>query len=584
MKKLFLIITTLFAAFLSSCTQEEMANGSAATSKRVSLSAELPGTIANTRAEISVPATHQLRCVLEVWTRGTATSSLAYRAEQAVESGGIPTFNFELEPGDYSYLMWADFIERDAATEEVTADDVTYTHYADLFYDTSDLRNITMKEAAALFDTDLCDAFFVNGDFDKSDETIQRTLRMARPFAKLIAVEKNAEDYAKLTGLTVSYDVPAGFNVSTGEPLSEKVTAGYAKDNMQSADNVLFTHYIFASSMGGYALPVASITLKSTMGNASCEMPAGSVTLERNHQVRAVGAFLAGGTVVPEPEPEPARDPQVGDYFFIDGTWSSELNGNNLNDCVGIVYSVGPNEQDDIANYGPEAEGKSILGYVMALQNTGIPKKADGTDLFPDPKTRYILSNSRPYFYMQTAEGGAKDDAVTVLTKQEGYWDAFDGVTATANLLAHPTYAGAADKTYYPALLVFETWKATTATKPANASAWYIPSSGQLYEAAMKCYADTYTLKDADKNTYRAWEIEKDEALLNALNAAIDAGIATTFCGNNNTNGYYLWTSTMNTDAMPMAIQIGAAKVTNLYSKPNYRTQGLIRPFLTIIK
>ena len=80
MKKLFLIITTLFAAFLSSCTQEEMANGSAATSKRVSLSAELPGAIANTRAEISVPATHQLRCILEVWTRGTATSSLAYRA------------------------------------------------------------------------------------------------------------------------------------------------------------------------------------------------------------------------------------------------------------------------------------------------------------------------------------------------------------------------------------------------------------------------------------------------------------------------------------------------------------------------
>ena len=32
------------------------------------------------------------------------------------------------------------------------------------------------------------------------------------------------------------------------------------------------------------------------------------------------------------------------------------------------------------------------------------------------------------------------------------------------------------------------------------------------------------------------------------------------------------------------AMQIGAEQVTQLYSKPNYRTQGLIRPFLTIIK
>ena len=584
MKKLFLIITTLFAAFLSSCTQEEMAGDSDAVSKRVSLSAELPGSIANTRAQISVPATHKLRCILEVWTRGTASSVLAYRAEQAVEAGGVPTFDFELDPGDYSLLMWADFIEREATTEDVSAGNgVEYTHYADLFYDTSDLKNITIKDAAAMFDTDLCDAFFLKEDIDKTEDAVIRTVTLSRPFAKLIAVEKNDEDYAEITGLSVSYDVPAGFNVSTGEPLGQMLTAGYAKDEMQSEDNVLFTNYIFASSLNGYSLPVVSITLNSTIGNASCEMAAGSVTLPRNHQVRAVGTFLAGGTVVPEPDPEPARDPMVGDYFFIDGTWSSELNGDNLNDCIGIVYAVGPNENDDISNYGPEAEGKEILGYVMALNNTGIPKAADGSDLFPAPNARYVLSNSRPYFYMQTEAGGAKDDAVTVLTKQDGYWDSFDGFTATADLLAHPTYTGAADKKYYPVLLVFETWK-KVAIQPANASEWYIPSSGQLYEAAMKCYADTYELTDADINTYHAWEMEVEPALLNAFNAAIDAGVATTFCGNTNASGYYIWTSTLNADAMPMAMQIGAEQVTQLYSKPNYRTQGLIRPFLTIIK
>lgn len=584
MKKILFIITTLFAAFLSSCTQEEAA-GNSADSKRVCLSAELPGAIGNadTRAEISVPVDYKLRCILEVWTRGTATSNLAYRTEQAVEAGSVPMFNFELEPGDYSILMWADFIERDAATEEKTAPNGAYTHYEDLFYDTSSLKNVMIKNPAALFDTDLCDAFYLNEAVDKSDEAIVRTLKLIRPFSKLIAVEKNASDYAKITGVTVSYDVPSGFDVSMGEPLSTTVTAEYTTDNLQSEDNVLFTDYIFAPSFGGYSLPLASFTLNSTSGSVACQMEAGNVSLPRNHQVRAVGAYLAGGMVVPEPEPEPEKELEVGDYFFIDGTWSNELTEDNKANCVGIVYAVGANEKDNIDNYGADAAGKEILGYVMALKNTGIPYAADGTDLFPTPNEQYLLSNSRPYFYKQTEAGGAKDDAVVVLGKQTEFsWDIFNGITATKALLENETYTGATNKTDYPVLLVYETWK-TTAVQPANASEWYIPSSAQLYEAAMKCYADTYELKDTDKDQ-GAWDVAKDDILLNAFNAAIEAKAAETFCGNTNANGYYVWTSTMNRDGMPMAIQIGAEKLTTLYPSPNYRTQGLIRPFLTIIK
>ena len=569
MKKIFFIITTLFAAFLSSCTQEEVVNNPA-DNRRVSLSAELPGTIANTRAQISVPVTHKLRCILEVWTRGAATSTLAYRGEQAVEAGGIPTFNFELDPGDYSFLMWADFIEKDAATEELTIDNgVVYTHYEDLFYDTSDLKNITMKDAAAMFDTDLCDAFFLKEDVDKSDESIVRTLRMNRPFAKLIAVEKNDADYAKITGISVSYTVPAGFNVSTGEPLAGTVTAGYTKETMESDENVLFTNYIFTPSVGGYALPVASFTLNSTEGNVSCEMAASSVTLSRNHQVRAVGAFLAGGTVIPEPEPEPDRDPMVGDYFFIDGTWSSELTADNQGDCIGIVYAVGAQEGDDIANYGIAATDKKILGYVMALKN--IPAKSYG---FTEDNAHGITD--RPYLYLHDV--ATKD----VITGLELFTPAtsvdktnHDGIVKTKALLESSQFIAHSSDMSYPALQILNNWKADQVSV-LNASEWYIPSVAQLWAAAGGCYGV------ASQSGYP--EVTKVDALNMSFLNAIDAGIAEAF-SSNASGGYYVYTSCLTTGSGVCFAQINRDG-TAFKPKENdpKAAQGLIRPVLTIIK
>ena len=94
-----------------------------------------------------------------------------------------------------------------------------------------------------------------------------------------------------------------------------------------------------------------------------------------------------------DPDPEPSKDPQVGDYFFIDGTWSSELTEENKANCVGIVYAVGAQGGDDISNY-PNSEGKSIKGYVMALQNV----KVDNS--FDTANKNYFNGKIRPYFFI----------------------------------------------------------------------------------------------------------------------------------------------------------------------------------------
>lgn len=578
MKKLYYILTLTFVTLLAACSQEEMVNKETE-DNRVCISAELPADIAVTRAQIAVPADYKLRCIIEVWTKSTSPT-LKYRQEVAVAGGELPTFDFGLRPGDYSCLMWADFIKKDADTSEVTSGDVTYTHFEDTFYDTSDLHAVSIKEGATdhVFDTDLCDGFYATLDIKKNATAVQQTMKMKRPFAKLIMKENDVDKFASLNGMTVECQLPKTFSVATGEPTTEMVTAMYDK-TFQPGNNtqILFTSYVFVPS-SGLSMGNFILSFDTDAGKSRCEIPAESIKLKRNQQLVAAGKLMEGGTVEPEPEPEPSEDPQIGDYFFIDGTWSSELTDENKDDCVGIVYATGILKGDNISLYGETAKGKSIKGYVMALNNTDI-----FIDDFPVENEQYILSNSRPYFYKQNDDMSGRDENVAILSKAtaDPNWTTYDGYVVTERILSDKSFVGSSSSLNYPVLYIFQKWKKET-VKPTNASDWYIPSSGQLLEAAGVCYGFTPNSGKPYPND-ASQTIDKNIAFNTAFNDAIEAGIANYFANSNSANGYHVYTSTLNRDAMPMVVQIGTSRVAP-HAKPNYKTMGLIRPFLTIIK
>ena len=447
MKKLYFIITLLFTVLLASCSQEEPVNGETDNS-RVSISAELPGDIAATRAQITIPTTHKLRCIIEVWTKSDSPF-LKYREEIAVAAGTVPTFDFPLRPGDYTCLMWADFIAADAAVSEVTSvDGVTYTHFEDTYYDTSNLHQLTVKDefASNLFDTDLCDGFYAKLEVKKNAAAVNESMKLTRPFAKLIVQETDAEKFATLTGLTVSFEMPKTFSVATGEPGAEMLTAVYDKNfaSAEDAPQILYTGYVFTPSTG-LSLGSSILTFTTAAGKSTREIPGESIELKRNQQMTAGGKLMGDGALDPgtDPDPEPSKDPQVGDYFFIDGTWSSELTEENKANCVGIVYAVGAQGGDDISNY-PNSEGKSIKGYVMALQNV----KVDNS--FDTANKNYFNGKIRPYFYQQNGSNvnseiqKASKEAFKALASGAD-WNLYNGFSVTKKILA--TY-GAQNETY----------------------------------------------------------------------------------------------------------------------------------------
>ena len=558
-------MTLIFMSLMASCSQEEIVNRETE-NKRVSISAEFPGNIASTRASISIPTTHKLRCIIEVW-EAEKNPELKYRNEMTVEGGVVaPTFDFALKPGEYNCLIWADLIKKDAVTSEVTiGDEVTYTHFEDTYYDTSDLNSVKVKDAKALFDTDLCDGFFMSMQLKKSDTPVQKVVKLVRPFAKLIVKENEAEKFATLQKISVSYEMPEAFNVATGEPTAKKVSGLYEKTfTSRDVSRILFTSYRFVPSTET-TVSSSTLSFKTATGTIRCEIPGDVITLKRNQQMTAGGNLISGGGIEPEPEPEPSgEDPQIGDYFFIDGTWSSELTDDKKDDCVGLVYAVGVQQGDNIDNY-PNSTGKTIKGYVVSLKALTPTFEVTNDHGYPTASKMY----PRLFLYNKQSQVALSVPSTVDRSNHNGY-------LKTQELLVSEQFRGHQNDEYYPALQCFNSWIQDNSTaKPTNASQWYIPSARQVLDIVGGCYG--FTTVDGIK------AMEKNTKLAAALETVITKKIGTSIGGG---SGYYVFNSSLNQNELPEPVAIQVNGTGSLLAVKNNRTNiaGYIRPVLTIIK
>lgn len=461
MKKIVYILVALFMMLFVACTQEESVetlNGDS----RVNFSLKLPSSVASTRAAITVPASYKMRCILEVWTADDEPM-LKHREEQAIEGGAIPSIDFKLQAGDYTCLIWTDFIAADAAEEQITTEDgLTYTRYADTFYNTENLKSITIKDVngANLFDTDACDAFFARIDLEKKSEAVAQTVTLTRPLAKLVFKEDDAEQFSLLTKLRASYQVPSGFNVATGEPLSSMQSLNFIKKDIDkdNAGRVLFSNYVFIPSDA--KLEMETISFQFSLGSTvlNREIPAGAVALTRNQQLNVKGELIGDGTFVPE-EPEPSELPQVGDFFYADGSWSSSYKASGSNPCIGVVFAVandgGVASADTPENY-PGTGLKEIKGWVVAAYD------------LRDDNTK---NNLKP-----------RKEGVVIPEELKGDMDDIQGFLKT-ELLKQQTLSD------YPIAEMIVNYQNDEKTKaPATTSGWYWGAVKQ-YEMLAKVYA-----------------------------------------------------------------------------------------------
>lgn len=542
-KNFFYLAVTLFMALFASCSQEEAPSTPGSKSKLVSISAQLPTEGVKTRA-LPTANDHDLRCILEIWSTGN-NPELMYRDEKldldAVDNK--ISFEFALEPGDYKFLMWADFVA--TGTGQVNG------HYADKFYDTNDLKNITLKDASLLYNTDACDAFFAAQEFTKTEDIESFDATLKRPFAKIIVSEKNKTNFEKCAKVSVSHKVPQGFNVEDGSvsttlipaTLSEAAALGKGDTDLK-----LFSYYVFAAPADD-ALGEIKLTFKDASDTElrSTAIPAG-VSVIRNRCTQAKGHLVAEATnngkvdvgfddewTSNEENIEPT-DPtlamEVGDYYYSDGTWSAVLNGEKT--CIGVVYAVDAQNGEKASDY--DGDYARIKGYVMALESTA----------------RLEFCSKEMY--------GTIDFTGLELNKK--------GYKNTKDIFTDNRYTQYSDK--FPVLGAFITFKEQTMV-PSNSSGWYIPSIEQLIDMTTSYFGEGENAKN-DK-----------------FATAVDAIEGANLFVNSTTTGRYLLSSSITNSGLHVILLTDSVlntsqKAQAILNSNKPGVQGQIRPILTVLE
>lgn len=384
MKKYILGLLTLVCMGLLafSCSDDENNNGGM-DAGQVRISAILPGDFIMTDTRVALP--YKLRCILEVRSKD-ATTKLACREEVVIESAtGAESlsFDFALPAGSYDCLMWADYIDTDGV---------------DKYYNTSDLKNITVKDGTNLINNKACDAFFYNGEIHKEeDKALQQEVRLVRPFAKVSVLEKNLKEFNLLKGLAVSYEASMAFDVSTGKVLEGTTSiVNYTNTDFNPevvADGTLFSAYFFTNEES-QKLGEINLNFTTDLGVQNVVVPQ-IVPLLRNQHIKVSGNMMNES---PDPDNEfeisfevEVEDwgtsnqdivaaevkPKVGDFFYADGSYSSVYLKDETNPCIGIVFAVahdGGKAADDkpenyIDNTGKQKIQK-VRGWVVAAKGT----------------------------------------------------------------------------------------------------------------------------------------------------------------------------------------------------------------------
>lgn len=511
MKKSILFPALALSVGLFSCSQEDLSGNASQSDQPVTVTVQLPDNVAGRASSRYIPSAsddaHQLRCILYVTN---SDGSWSERIEKVESEAVGETFSFTFTPqdaNDYKCTFWADFIEDDAA---VTGDG-NEKKYADLYYNTQSLPAVTYNAGVttdgSLFNNDDCDAYcgtIANG--------AALSVELKRPFAK-VSISDKGDAVSAASSISVSgYGVYNGFNIETNEVVSESETVISCSDIAPvKTDNVFFFNYLFVGNKN--ELPDADGNISMTVDGTTKEINVSDIILTANTKVNGsldwANAPSDGSvsiTVDIAGDWEEAADPnapQVGDYYYSDGTWSASLDGTKT--VVGVVFATadGDASSDAVANY-PEVTfaDNTIHGWVIAAQ-----------DMSGSPR------------FVETGHGSQ-----SAIEGIEGVGTGESDILGYKNTLAWPNNAltNLAEGTEQGTYVAINNISSFALEAPSASSGWYLPAVGQLV-----CLY----------NAYYAGE-SKVLASLSALeNGAL-----------NTTSNRYYWSSTADTDTDPYSV------------------------------
>ena len=247
-------------------------------------------------------ATHQLRCVAEVYRQGT--TARVHRRVQLCEEQEEGTYLAELSllPGDYDIRLWADW----------TTNGTTESKY----YNADNLSAVTVLTDNYVANglTDEKDAYYATPSAAVSGESQNVSVELTRPFARYRIIANDVEGYQNLIAkgddlppiedltVRVSYEgfFPIAFNVSTGKPFDSLTGIGYAADIVEadgySPDEARQVGADFVLTNGEESFVTVTVQmLNKHTGEAVSTVTGIRIPYRRGQLTTVSGTFLTAG-------------------------------------------------------------------------------------------------------------------------------------------------------------------------------------------------------------------------------------------------------------------------------------------------
>lgn len=415
MKKytLYLLLAALTGLFASCSRDENPAQTSE--NNQVRIGASIDGAL-RTRAweALTIPEGYKLRYVLEVYS---SEEVLVQKYEQTAADANSVNFDFKLaDAGTYYTVMWADFVTDETGTTVNATDRLNeYIHYADKHYKTTDnLKQVGVITTGYAINDESRDAFCGSRSIKKDVGALTASITLTRPFGQINVIEKNADLLAKVQSMSLTYTVPASFNVKTGTVTGSAEVKPTVSTSLPTAADArkanLFYDFIFAPATGQTTLDEIAMTFECndpTVILNDFSIPA-NMPVVRNKRTNISGSILhtsdapndaaslsvgiSNGWTETTTDEEKDIDPNVGDYYYKDGTWSTELKATTENPVIGVVYEL-------------STHGKSRGSVVSLTEPTGLAWSTEneetGATLYNDGQGNtakvfaYITANNK---------------------------------------------------------------------------------------------------------------------------------------------------------------------------------------------
>lgn len=368
---------------------------------------------------------YDLRFILEI-AHNNGTETKVVRDVQTSKNGTSATFSVRLVAGrKYTFTAWADLVDENTNT--------------DLYYDTANLANITLKEWAPM--TEARDAYTCTVTEEFNPQT-GVTMELKRPFAKVRVVSTDIQKVRDLgieptkavveytSDLYTSYNAVLGAVAGTAAPKTHSFNYSEVDAYTENTgEKTMFTDYILIPA-GDSQTVIFSIDIQDATGSIKKTDFNSAIPVEVNKLTTLRGAVLTeGGKVSITVDGELGEKETinvVGTAFDLQQVINAIEDGEEGNIQLGGDITI-----SDLLNAGILSTRAATRDYIYIAEDKTVVLDLNGFKISQSDVENKYAFNNHGTFIIKDSKGGGSINARGIYN---GYGEGAENV-ATAKII-----------------------------------------------------------------------------------------------------------------------------------------------------